>query len=466
MGNILTDLGTDTFIEFEDEPIVSKVQIYDVLGVVVDSVLQKNGVDAAQLFLYGVIDNPNYAKLEKCGIGPRELENANRGSAFGSVSYFIDAVMGHEMYHKLNMENEPRYAKRIARLFHTLYGIKLPSDVLTRIGNIVAYKPSEKKQYAYIEEGVKGTSLEYGHKSSCWWSEFPESPYILEDMGGGSLRLFEDTDFNSSREGELKYKPNLRIWYAPISTYKPEYADSRGVIIFNNYSHFDTLEQVALMISQLTGEELEYHSYYVEESAMYVNNERVLLVVPKEESFNFSRLSYKLSYMWGSDRNRMSEKTTMYECAQTYTRCRTTHDEIMRGTSPIVKIGSRYIWRKVVDDLPIDEVTGKLITGHVYYMEGLAVSDTTVRDYAVYDDVGGEYIRRSNALQLTLPDDMIMFTHKDKLDERIENGVIVKCVVTGYYVPIHNAAIVDDGFIFDGYACILDDYVINVYRRN
>lgn len=134
-----------------------------------------------------------------------------------SIDYIINTI-GHE-------SNRPdgRFTKRFSKCVFDKWGVKLPKEIITQIGNCYnQFRLNNKPYNIKVTNDLSWKDGQYGKKDSCWWGCYTNSRDTLYHYGGYGLLFYPTNDKTHDDSDGIG-----RAWVYPI--------DDDQLIIFNVY---------------------------------------------------------------------------------------------------------------------------------------------------------------------------------------------------------------------------------------
>lgn len=216
-----------------------------------------------------------------------------RAHAFDAVAYNPDGSMSEEAcelrdkwrnlsYAVARMDNrwqtkEGNFTKRLSKLAHKNYALKLPPALVTQVGNIARDNSQGSEIEIELTRDLNLPAEDFYHENSCWWKSYSESRCSLKNNGGIGLRTF----------GGTRYQPvSGRAWIMPLK------ADEEGALhptfdamtadafmVFNGYGDLSGYTP-ARVVAGMTG--MTYRKIGFNCSPMHVNGDSGYLVASEE----------------------------------------------------------------------------------------------------------------------------------------------------------------------------------------
>ncbi len=166
---------------------------------------------------------------------------------------------------------EGNFTRRLSRVLYNEHGIKLPSGLISEVGNVARMNSTETSTW-YIEftRGLNSSAAAFYHDDSCWWGDHSNSRCALKTCGGLALRSYESME-------SMTDAPNGRAWVMPLDgALAPTHAtDAHAYVVFNEYGAMEGYVATRL-IAHLTGK--TYSRISFDADPMFVNGETAFLV--------------------------------------------------------------------------------------------------------------------------------------------------------------------------------------------
>ncbi len=146
---------------------------------------------------------------------------------------------------------EGNFTKRLSKFAYKTFGLKVPADLLTQIGNIGSQHSQGTEAKIEFTRQLNLPAHEFVHAGSCWWTEYASSRCTLKSNGGLALRSFNSPYYENEATG--------RAWIQPVSIDADGYVDESaetespdGYIVFNGYGDLGGYGP-ARIVAQMTG---------------------------------------------------------------------------------------------------------------------------------------------------------------------------------------------------------------------
>lgn len=150
--------------------------------------------------------------------------------------------------------------KRIASYVKKEFGIKLSTEVITKIGNYAADNTNKGKSYIFEVDNLKSgfwDAGDFGDDGSCFWGGRSMVKELLQDYDFYAIKFYETAENQCCGIG--------RCWAKPIKN---------GFVIFNTYGPYSQLE-VARMLANYLGTLYKKIYLYNDNNSgdlLYINN--------------------------------------------------------------------------------------------------------------------------------------------------------------------------------------------------
>lgn len=177
------------------------------------------------------------------------------------------------------------FPKRLASEFYKTHKIKVPADVLAKIGTTAEYHSREIDLSVAFTRDFNLPPEEFCHEGSCWWGEYAESRCAFKANHGIGLRALntiEHTDW--AGETYTIDECNGRAWVVPVKwdedrswTVCP-LGEHQGYVVFNGYGSLSETAASRVM-TQLTGLSARRINLSVE--PLYINSGSAWLLAPE-----------------------------------------------------------------------------------------------------------------------------------------------------------------------------------------
>lgn len=177
------------------------------------------------------------------------------------------------------------FTKRLSRTVYNKHKVKLPSELLSQIGNI-ARDHSGGSEYAIeVTRDLNLAPEEFAHEDSCWWGSYGSSRCALKSNGGFGLRTFAGPyDRVQGRAWVLPLKRHDKRSKRNLEpTFNTESPDA--MVIFNGYGDLSGYIAARIM-AHMYGWTYRKIDFYAR--PMYVNGEQGYLVAPEDIASKFT----------------------------------------------------------------------------------------------------------------------------------------------------------------------------------
>jgi hypothetical protein len=185
------------------------------------------------------------------------------------------------------------YTKRLSRLAYKEFKLKVPPEVISRIGNIASDHSREINFEVEVTRELNLPREDFVHEDSCWWTDYFQSRCALKTNGGFGLRTFRGTRYDGSD------CPRGRAWVMPLKLnergrLKPTFETQNpdAFVVFNGYGDLEGYIPARIMahMAGMTYRKIGFYS-----NPMYINNDSAYLVAPEEIAAKHTDGSLSLS---------------------------------------------------------------------------------------------------------------------------------------------------------------------------
>ena len=193
---------------------------------------------------------------------------------------------------------EGNFTKRLSKLAHKNYALKLPPTLVTRVGNIARDNSQGTEIEIEFTRDLNLPAEEFYHEDSCWWQSYSESRCSLKNNGGIGLRTFGGTRLQpvSGRAWVMPLKSDEEGNLSP--TFDATAADA--YMVFNGYGDLSgyTPARVVAGMTGMTYRKIPFSCY-----PMYINGDSGYLVAPEEIAERYATKSTGLVLLVDSHAN-------------------------------------------------------------------------------------------------------------------------------------------------------------------
>jgi hypothetical protein len=177
---------------------------------------------------------------------------------------------------------EGNYTKRLSKLAHKNFGLKIPPAILSQIGNIGRDNSQGVDFEIEITRDLNLSAEEFYHEDSCWWQSYSESRCSLKTNGGIGLRTFGQYGDVQGRAWIMPLKLDEQgELHATFDSMTPD-----AFMIFNGYGDLSGYAP-ARIVAHMAG--MTYRKVSFDNSPMYVNNSSGYLVANEEIADKFHK---------------------------------------------------------------------------------------------------------------------------------------------------------------------------------
>ena len=171
------------------------------------------------------------------------------------------------------------FTKRLSKLAHKNHGLKVPADLLTKIGNVGRDNSNGAELEIELTRNLNMSAEEFYHEDSCWWQSYGDSRCSLKTNGGFAIRSFTDGTRYQPVSGRVFVMP-LRLT-EPRGTLTPTFdaASADAYVVFNGYGDLSGYTP-ARIVADMAG--MTYRKISFDCNPMYVNSGAGYIVAPEE----------------------------------------------------------------------------------------------------------------------------------------------------------------------------------------
>lgn len=176
-------------------------------------------------------------------------------------------------------QRDGNFTKRLARFAYKEYGLKLPSEVISHVGNIVRAHAQGAEYDLSVTRHLNGSASDFYHEESCWWTSESEGRCALKSNGGFGLRTWGPDNgyglYPTGRAWVMPMRYDEEAYYNFAPTFDTTSADA--FLVFNGYGALE--EYVApKVLAQMLG--MSYCKVAFKASPMWINGDQAFLVGP------------------------------------------------------------------------------------------------------------------------------------------------------------------------------------------
>lgn len=173
---------------------------------------------------------------------------------------------------------EGKLSKRLANKLYKVFGYKLPTELVTQIGNIARQNMSTALDYRVeFTRKLDRSAGEFSNPDSCWWTGWGDNNRmrcILKANGGFAMRTFE-------RQWSGRSVPRGRCWVIPlddmlIATH--DTMNAHAYLLFNAYG--ESGQTMSSLLAAMTGKKCVsyFKGDFAENTGMFINSGSLYLV--------------------------------------------------------------------------------------------------------------------------------------------------------------------------------------------
>lgn len=229
--------------------------------------------------------------------------------SWANVSYRLEEV-GAQWQTK-----QGNFTKRLSRFAYQEYQLKVPPEVVSRVGNIAREQSNGVDFDIEVTRNLNLPREHFVHEGSCWWSEYAESRCALKTNGGFGLRSFvpgSESSDETTATGRAWVMPLRRIEGTDSLVESFDTEEPDAFVVFNGYGVLNNYIPSRVM-AHMYG--WTYRKIGFEVEAMYINDDSGYLVAPEElaESYTDGSLSLDLadhSNLYERERARAHSQST------------------------------------------------------------------------------------------------------------------------------------------------------------
>ncbi len=199
----------------------------------------------------------------------------NEGHPWSLLSYTLEEI-GTEWQTK-----DGNFTKRFSRHAYKKHGLKIPPEMLSKIGNIGSAHSTAVDFQVETTRNLNMSAADFYHEDSCWWQSYSESRCALKNNGGFGLRTFTAHGYVSGRAWVMPLRKDEDGQLVP--TFETENPDA--MIVFNGYGDLSGYAPARIM-AHMSG--MTYRKVRFMCSPMYINNEGGYLIAPEEIAQNYT----------------------------------------------------------------------------------------------------------------------------------------------------------------------------------
>lgn len=164
------------------------------------------------------------------------------------------------------------FTRRLSSALHKAHAIKLPSHVISEVGNVARQHSSGSTAWQVeFTRNLNAPRDEFANGDSCWWSSHAWSRCCFKSWGGLGLRSYIDETVENCY-------PSGRAWVQPLDErLQPTHdaANAHAYVVYNGYGRLEGYT-AARIVAHLTGR--TYRKVTLSAGDQYVNSETGYLV--------------------------------------------------------------------------------------------------------------------------------------------------------------------------------------------
>jgi hypothetical protein len=173
------------------------------------------------------------------------------------------------------------FTKRLSRFAYKEYGLKVPPELLSEIGNMASQQSGGAEYKVAFTRNLNLPAGDFANYDSCWWGSYAASRCALKSNGGFALRTFNTYDGVTGRAWVMPLRSVGTLPNSGELAPTFETLDADAFIVFNGYGDMHGYIPARIM-AHLAGMTYRKVGFAPGESVMYVNNEWGYLVAPEE----------------------------------------------------------------------------------------------------------------------------------------------------------------------------------------
>jgi len=209
-------------------------------------------------------------------------------------------------------QRDGNYTKRLSRMAYKRFGVKIPPEMLSRVGDIAREHSRPVDFTVAITRELNMNPEEFCHSDSCWWQSYGTSRCALKSNGGFALRTFGPPVITMGVEG-YRY-PAGRAWVMPLRYDEQAYPAFRptfetltpdAFVVFNGYEELAGYNP-ARLLSHMVG--WTYRKVAFSCDPMYVNSGGYL-VAPEPLAHRYTDQSISLTVNFHSTLHQIERET-------------------------------------------------------------------------------------------------------------------------------------------------------------
>ena len=180
--------------------------------------------------------------------------------AWSQLSQVVAERLGNQWQTK-----DGNYPKRLSRFAYKEYGLKVPPELMTTVGNVARDHSGAVDHYIEVTRELNLPASEFVHAGSCWWTSYSNSRCAFKTNGGFGMRTYRESGG----------RPQGRAWVLPLKrqgthgltpTYNAE--NPIAYMVFNGYGDLQGYTP-ARILSYMMG--TTYKKMSFTHNRMYIN---------------------------------------------------------------------------------------------------------------------------------------------------------------------------------------------------
>lgn len=198
------------------------------------------------------------------------------------------------------------FTRRLSSVLHSQHQFKLPSGVLSEVGNIArAHSSDDAEWHVSFTRHLNGSAEDFCHDESCWFTggRYGKSRCALKQWGGLALRTWDD-DCN----GVYRGMPNGRAWVQPLNAdLNPTHdiANAHAYIVYNGYGDLEgyVAARIVAHLTSLTYRKVEFYA-----SPQFINGDTGYLIADETTCSETGQVQYSYDEHYKTDAHQLKVK--------------------------------------------------------------------------------------------------------------------------------------------------------------